>query len=946
MFRTAIVAFVIGVFASACSQQAQQVEEAVISAEARAEIEALREAADAIDGSAEPQASIEAWTAARDKAAEHYPDGHPAIAALTLETALGHFFLGDLDQAIAITQAAIPALEAGGPDHLGALADAYNAAIVFYQYQGRFADAYPIAQKLLDLRRDEYGDTASSELAAAYSNLANLEYEFANVTRAIDLIAQSVSIAEDLDTIPPNAAPYYGNQVVYLLAGGFTEHALAASRLAAERHQQILPPGHPYQAQNLGNMANILLQTDRAAEAESIARRAVDIAAAGFGRDNHQSLYLVTVLADTLRAQGRFDAAETLYAASAEGLVEALGEDADRTLQAQEKLALLQLDVRQDRAALARLRDIHERRRAALPELHRERIGGAWRLAERAYASGDQDTARQLADEARALEERLYDVTDPRRLASAAFVAALDVSTGDRAALERARALNARALNNEVIFAGGGASAFLDREAQRDTAGWLLEAALQAGDIEIGFLAAQQLQSATTRQAVASALARGEASSPGERARIRARQDQVLRRQQLFFEYASAVRASAEALDEDRLDAIQASRERVERALERNGAPIEMQISALQDINAVQQALGPGEALLLVVDSPLRPVSILVTADDARMRAPPLSTIALQALVDRVRVTLNPQQLDRVFDADAAQQIHEALFDAPNEAMLAARDRLLVAASGPLSALPLAVLQNAASESAGEQWLGERFALVALPSIDLITAGDAQAGEALSDVVLIGAPLAAPADGAADPRSPRDAALISALPALPLAEQELGALADALAAERPVLLTGADATEQALRATVTSQVDVLAFATHGLVSAELADFAEPGLVLTPDQADDGVLTLSEVTGLQLNARWVVLSACNTASAAQARGDGLSGLVSAFLYAGADQVLATHWPVRDDVAARLTIATLSHGGDPARALQAEMRRLAAAPETAHPALWGPMIYVGR
>ena len=381
MFRLMIAVIGAALWASACTSEAPP--EINLPPEAAAEIETLREAADAIDGSANPQASIDAWIAARDKAAEYYPEGHPAIAALTLETSLGHFFLGDLDQAVAVAEEVIPALEGGGDEHREALADAYNALVVFRQYQGRFEDAYPVAQKLLNLRRDEYGDNASSELAAAYSNMANLEFEFGNVTRAVDLIAEAVSITENLETIPPNAAPYYGNQVVYLLAAGWTDQALAASRLAAERHQQILPPGHPYQAQNLGNMANILIQIDRAAEAEEVARRAVDIAAEGFGRDNHQSLYLLKVLADTLAEQGKHDPAEALYAASAEGLTEALGEDADRTLQAAEQLAILRLDVREDALALQTLHDIHERRRASLPELHRERVNGAWRLAHR-----------------------------------------------------------------------------------------------------------------------------------------------------------------------------------------------------------------------------------------------------------------------------------------------------------------------------------------------------------------------------------------------------------------------------------------------------------------------------------------------------------------------------------------------------------------------------------
>ncbi|MEO1039574.1 MAG: CHAT domain-containing tetratricopeptide repeat protein [Pseudomonadota bacterium] len=915
--------------------------EVSIPPDAAAEIEALREAADAIDGSADPQASIDAWIAARDKAAEYYPEGHPEIAALTLETTLGHFFLGDLDQAVAITESVIPILRGGGEPHLDALADAYNALVVFRQYQGRFEDAYPVARDLLDLRRFEYDGVRNSELAAAYSNMANLEFEFGNVTEAIDLIAEAVSITEDLETIPPNAAPYYGNQVVYLLAAGWTERALDASRLAAERHQQILPPGHPYQAQNLTNLANLLLETGRPSEAEAIARRAVDIAAEGFGRDNHQSLYYLKVLADTLKAQGRYGPAETLYAASAEGLTKALGPEADRTLQAAENLALLRLDIREDADALQTLRDIQERRRESLPELHRERLGGAWRLAQRELAAGNLDAARALAEEASRAEAQLYDATDPRRLSSGAFSTALTAIGGDREAIERGIALNTQARRNEVVFSAGGTSTFLDREAHDMTAGWLLEAALAHNDVETALLAAQQLQSATTRQAVARALERDALADPAERSRLRAWQDQVLRRQQLFFEYASAVRSGAERLDADRIDELREDIAIVERSFQSRDRATTV-AAARPTLAQLQSHLGEDEALVLLVDSPLRPVRIIVTRESADAHGLEVSSQTLQVDVDQLRSTLDPQRLNRAFDDETAQRLFRILFDDDTLRLLDGRDRLLVAASGPLSALPLHVLKRS-----DESWLMERFAVVTLPSTVILAQAPPDDTRPIDDIVLIGAPAGMDAIGESAVRSGEPAQSLAALPALAFAETELRALAEALPSQSSVLLTGPDATKGRLIEALTENTDMLAFATHGLVSGEFHGVSEPSLLLTPQDGDEGLLSLTEVTGLSLNGQWVVLSACNTAAGAQASGDGLTGLVSAFLYAGADRVLATHWPVRDDMAATLTTATLlGTENDPAENLQTAMQGLAANPDTAHPALWSPMIYVGR
>jgi CHAT domain-containing protein len=76
------------------------------------------------------------------------------------------------------------------------------------------------------------------------------------------------------------------------------------------------------------------------------------------------------------------------------------------------------------------------------------------------------------------------------------------------------------------------------------------------------------------------------------------------------------------------------------------------------------------------------------------------------------------------------------------------------------------------------------------------------------------------------------------------------------------------------------------FATHGVTAgAVIRDGRpEPGLILTPgDESaaprDDGFLSASDVAGLELDADWVILSACNTAAGDDVDGEALSGLVA-------------------------------------------------------------------
>ena len=155
---------------------------------------------------------------------------------------------------------------------------------------------------------------------------------------------------------------------------------------------------------------------------------------------------------------------------------------------------------------------------------------------------------------------------------------------------------------------------------------------------------------------------------------------------------------------------------------------------------------------------------------------------------------------------------------------------------------------------------------------------------------------------------------------------------------------------------------IVHFATHGLLSGETemltASMAEPSLLLTPplqpSEEDDGLLTASEVAGLKLDADWVVLSACNTASAASDKLDAeaLSGLARAFFYAGSRALLVSHWYVNSEAAVMLVTTAFDElKADPkigrAEAMRrAAMRLITPAGPRSHPAIWAPFIVVGE
>ena len=186
---------------------------------------------------------------------------------------------------------------------------------------------------------------------------------------------------------------------------------------------------------------------------------------------------------------------------------------------------------------------------------------------------------------------------------------------------------------------------------------------------------------------------------------------------------------------------------------------------------------------------------------------------------------------------------------------------------------------------------------------------------------------------------------------LPDTADELRAMAVYLGADEESIYLQDRATETMVKSLPLKDSRVVAFSTHGLVSGDLKHLAKPALVLTPPQQgtehDDGLLTASEVAQLKLDAEWVILSACNTASGAQ----GLSGLAKAFFYAGARALLVSHWPVESTAATKLTqgmFEELKANPDIGRseALRRSMFALAANDNYAHPKYWAPFVVVGE
>lgn len=353
------------------------------------------------------------------------------------------------------------------------------------------------------------------------------------------------------------------------------------------------------------------------------------------------------------------------------------------------------------------------------------------------------------------------------------------------------------------------------------------------------------------------------------------------------------------------------------------------------------------------------------------------------------------QQTDRTGDVlKAGEELYKALLG-PVEDLIAGRN-LLIVPSKRLANLPfqLLVSQGPSAESQDRyrdaRWLVADHGLTVLPSVAALTALNSvppatRTGEtylAFANPLLTGrsgddrraferkgctpaksaplqvASLDTPEISVFFRGGAADVAAVRSLQPLPETTDEVCAVAAALGAGPEALHLGADANEDELKALSDNgelaAARILHFATHGLVSGELSGLAEPAIVLSPPQTpsttNDGLLTASEVTTLKLDADWVILSACNTASG-EGGGEALSGLARAFFYAGARALMVSHWPVNSDAAVSLVTTAVGEitrdpSVDRAEALRRAMiAEIAKGGRHADPANWAPFILVG-
>jgi CHAT domain-containing protein/Tfp pilus assembly protein PilF len=883
---------------------------------------------------------------------------HPNVATSLNNIALNYNAQGRYAEAEPLLKRSLAIWEkALGPDHPN-VAQSLNNIADNYRAQARYGEAEPLYKRSLAIREKALGAN-HPDVAQSLNNLALNYSAQGRYAEAEPLLKRSLAIMEKaLGPEHPDVATSLNNIALnYNAQGRYAEAEPLYKRSLAIR-EKALGQNHPDVAQSLNNLALNYNAQGRYAEAEPLFKRSLAIMEKALGPEHPSVAQSLNNIAFNYNAQGRYGEAEPLYKRSLAIKEKALGPNHPDVAQSLNNLAL----------------NYSAQGRYAEAEPLLKRSLAIW---EKALVPDHPDVARVLGNLS------MFYSTQSDQKSALTFI---------RRASSILRKRLGRALGERSI--GGtreqltkqGYHLFHVRMVSR-TRGALDE---PAGALKSESFEAGQLANVTAAGSAVSRMAVRFAAGDDQLAKlVRSRQDTLnswrLREKELIEalgqvpdkrnkELKQNLRRQLASLD-DRLISLD---EQLTDQFPTYTALTTRQPLALSH---AQSLVGPDEALLTYLVGDEESYLWVVRRDRSEFYEIELTGLELAKAVQALRKGLDPKGITSLkqmppFDTTKAYELYKKLF-APAEKLLEGVRHVMVVPDGALQSLPLGVLvtkehQGSFKDFSGYRqvpWLAKKYAMTTLPSVSSLRAlrTFAKRTRASRPFLGVGDPKLEGETGSGrgvklaslfTPRGVADVESVRQLASLPKTAGELKALARTLGAGNDALILGTEATETRVKQETLKDYKVLAFATHGLVAGDIEGLVEPALVLTPPRKgtdlDDGLLTASEVAQLKLDADWVILSACNTASPDGTPGaEGLSGLAKAFFYAGSRALLVSHWQVESDAAVKITTRMLSEAQKPGVGrVEAHRQAMLALmndgkkPHYAHPMFWAPFVVVGE
>ena len=259
---------------------------------------------------------------------------------------------------------------------------------------------------------------------------------------------------------------------------------------------------------------------------------------------------------------------------------------------------------------------------------------------------------------------------------------------------------------------------------------------------------------------------------------------------------------------------------------------------------------------------------------------------------------------------------------------------LIVVPEGLLYRIPLAAL-----EDSNGKYLSETYKLRVIPSLTTLKLIQASPTDYHSDTgaLIVGDP---------DVGRVRLRGKEEYVSRLSSAKEEAEMIGQLLKIGSSRVLTGKEATKQAVLQEINS-VSLIHIAAHG-------DAERGEICLSPNcngykvpEKEDFMLTMSDVSNVQLRAKLVVLSCCHSGRG-QIKAEGVVGIARAFLGSGARSVLVTLWAVEDKATMQFMkqfYERLVRGESASESLNNTMKWMRGSYWYSKVSQWAPFVLVG-
>ncbi|MBM3569884.1 MAG: CHAT domain-containing protein [Alphaproteobacteria bacterium] len=693
-------------------------------------------------------------------------------------------------------------------------------------------------------------------------------------------------------------------------------------------------------------LAETLKSQGRLAEAESVARRAYEQVDEHLGYRGTTAPKTLSLLAGVLAEQGRIQDAKKLVrlVIKMESLSGADGETLSKTA-ARAALADLLVAERKWDEAFQEFASMDQ----ALPADGVARLRHLNRNLSRVLATIKAGDAGAALAVARAVNDRIttdFGENHPDAVEARGLIGLAQLRTGDKAAAaETLRPIAEKMAGDVTSYESTGLTGARPGRQRAIVEGYLALVAAQGGSdaAERVFTIVEDMRGRSIGRAIGASSLPKAARTPEAAALV----EQMLDKQAHIGSLQQALLNAANSRTESR-----ESRNKNQAAIttaQREAAALKQQIRT--QFPELEALMDPQPATIASLKAKLRPTEAFVstyTAEDqtyvwaisARgtvMAVAPLGTRALEGVVAKVRAAFESHagMLEDVpaFDVAAAHELYRHLL-APVEAGWQGAATMIVAPHSALAQVPLSVLTTAPAtlakgatlfaEYKAVPWLGRKVAIAQVPSGSAFL---------IQRTLPAGNPGRKPFIGFGNPvfsKGPGDSQGVGGLDPLPDTEPELIEIASALGADREKdLFLGAAANDTNVKQADIARRKVVMFATHGLIPGEIDGLTQPAIALSPagtGGSGEGLLTMADILTLKFDADWVVLSACNTASGQGEGAEALSGLGRAFFYAGARSMLVTNWSVESVSARQMTTGLFKRYAANPTMSRAEMLKL--------------------